>query len=66
MHRVELKASNFNMKKTVDSVPNAPCGVESPPKLYKQAPLPAPVPNAPCGVESNFVNGFSRGIIASS
>ena len=52
MHRVELKA-----KKAIQdtglyrTVPNAPCGVESPSSAGKDT-LKDTVPNAPCGVES--------------
>ena len=55
MHRVELKALSLGVVKSwLDSVPNAPCGVESLQcSLVFQNPL-LQVPNAPCGVESNL------------
>ncbi len=51
MHRVELKALISNASSGLDSVPNAPCGVESA-SSHNASSSSSLVPNAPCGVES--------------
>ncbi len=60
MHRVELKGSYAERSvKSFPDVPNAPCGVESPPAPGTQFGLLV-VPNAPCGVERSILHAFIR------
>ncbi len=51
MHRVELKAVPSAKFRSLQTVPNAPCGVERV-VFVQNIPFKINVPNAPCGVES--------------
>ena len=57
MHRVELKVFFPGGGFGVNSVPNAPCGVESCLLVWLTDLLLYLVPNAPCGVESSIRKG---------